>query len=72
MRGKIVGVNTNLRFVVIDFYLSPLPQVGQLMSVYRKDAKVAEIKVSGPERNSKTVADIIVGEVQMGDEARRD
>src|SRR5579862_3764528 len=34
--GKVASVNPNLRFVVIDFALNPVPQVDQRLSVYRQ------------------------------------
>ncbi len=69
-KGQVKSVNSASAFVVVDFYLSQLPQVGQRMNVYRRGLKVGEIKISGPEMSRYIAADIVAGEVQMGDEAR--
>jgi hypothetical protein len=71
-KGTVKAVNPTSGFVVIDFYLSKLPQVGQRMNVYRRGLKVGEIKISGPEMSRYIAADIVAGEAQVGDEARPD
>jgi hypothetical protein len=68
--GKVASVNPNLRFVVIDFALNPVPQVDQRMAVYRQGQKVGEVKISSQSRNSIIAADITAGEAQVGDEVR--
>ena len=40
------------------------------MNVYRGGLKVGEVKVTGPQRENETVADIIAGDVQPHDEIR--
>ncbi len=70
--GKVARVNTAARFVVLDYSLSRLPAVGDRLIVYRQGTMVGELKVSGPELNSNTVADMIKGDVQVGDEARKE
>lgn len=72
MRGKVASVNPILRFVVIDFYLSRLPQIGQPLSVYRQGQKVGEVKVTGPEQSRNIAADITAGDAKVGDEVRSD
>ena len=72
LSGKVAAVNPVLRFVVIDFYLSQLPQIGQLMSVYRQGQKVGEVKISGPEQNRNIAADITTGDARVGDDVRTD
>jgi hypothetical protein len=68
--GRIVGVRDPLRFVVIDFTNSRMPQLDQQLSVYRLDQKVAELKVSGPYLGTTVAADITAGEVLEGDLVR--
>jgi hypothetical protein len=68
--GKVASVNPNLRFVVIDFALNPVPQVDQRLSVYRQGQKVGEVKISSQSRNSIIAADITQGEANVGDEVR--
>jgi hypothetical protein len=69
--GKVVSVNPSLRFVVVDFMTGPLPEQNQKLNVYRNGQKVAEARFSGPFRNSNVAADILAGEVQVGDEVRQ-
>lgn len=68
--GKVARVNPQLKFVVVDFFLSEMPETDRRMSVYRKGQKVGEVKISGPARNSIVAADITAGEAQVGDEIR--
>jgi hypothetical protein len=70
--GKVVAVNSNLRFVVVDFFLSKLPQLEQRLGVYRQGQKVGEVRISGPERSNNIVADVVAGEAKIGDEVRPD
>jgi hypothetical protein len=67
--GRVVAVNPDLRFVVVDFFPSPLPAPEQRMSIYRDGQKVGEIRISGPARESAIAADIMEGEAAVGDEA---
>jgi hypothetical protein len=68
--GKIASVNSNLRFVVIDFTLSPLPRVEQQLGVFRQGQKVGEVKISSQARNNIVAADLTAGEAAIGDEVR--
>ena len=70
--GKIVRVNATARFVVINYPLTTVPPSGQTLNVYRNGLKVGEVKVSGPQQDYNTVADLIAGEAQMNDEVRSD
>ena len=65
-------VNADARFVVMTFPLGGVPLVEQRLYVYRKGLKVGELKVTGPQRDNNTVADIISGELQVNDEVRQD
>jgi hypothetical protein len=68
--GRIIAVREPLRFVVIDFGASKMPRLEQILSVYRLDQKVAELKVSGPFYGTTVAADITAGEVREGDLVR--
>jgi hypothetical protein len=68
--GKVAVVNTTARFVVLNFPLGKMAAVDQRLDVYRRGIKVGEVKVTGPQREDNTVADLVAGEVQVGDEAR--
>lgn len=68
--ARIASVNDRLRFVIVDFTNSRQPTIDERLSVYRVGEKVAEIKVSGPFRNTTVAADILTGEVKYGDEVK--
>jgi hypothetical protein len=44
--------------------------VGSKLFVYRQGLKVAELVVTGPQRDDHTVADIRTGDCRTGDEIR--
>ena len=68
--GRVTLVNENLRFVVLTFPLGQIPPVGNRMNIFRNGAIVGEVKVSAPQRDDNTVADIVVGDAKKGDEVR--
>lgn len=70
LMGRVVRVNENARYAVLNFPVGTMPANDTRMSVYRRGLKVAEVKVTGPQENDNTVADILNGEVQAGDELR--
>ena len=72
LTGKIVSVNSALQFVVAEFPVGELPSLNERLSVYRQGQKVGEVKISGPQEETNIVADVTAGEVQSGDEVRRE
>ena len=70
LSGRVIAVREPLRFVIIDFTSSRLPQLDQRLSVYRLDQKVAELKVSGPYLGSTVAADVTAGQALEGDLVR--
>jgi hypothetical protein len=70
MSGRVTSVNDNLRFVVLTFPVGQLPPINSRMNVFRKAAIVGEIQITGPQRDNNSVADIIFGDAQKGDEVR--
>ena len=68
--GRIDWVNAKARYVIISLPLGTMPSLGSRMSVYRAGLKVGEVKVSPPQQNNFTAADILAGECQIGDEVR--
>lgn len=57
---------------MLSYALGSLPAVDSRVYAYRDGFKVAELKVTGPAKENNTVADLVVGECQVGDEVRRD
>lgn len=68
--GKVVRVDVRLKFVVIDFSLTAVPQVGLRLDVVRDGSVVGELRITGPSSQSATVADWVAGEAAAGDLAR--
>jgi hypothetical protein len=68
--GRVATYNAAGRFVVLDFPAGHLPLLEQTLFVYRQGVKVGELKVTGPQRDNNTVADLVSGEAQKGDEIR--
>lgn len=68
--GRVSSVNGDLHFVVLTFPFGHLPPVGSRMNIFRNGAIVGEVKISGPQRDDNSVADIILGDAQKGDEVR--
>ncbi|MBI1842646.1 MAG: hypothetical protein HYR88_17545 [Verrucomicrobia bacterium] len=68
IRGEISRVNAAARFVVLGFPVGVMPSKGSVLGVFRQGVKVGEIMVSGPQRDTFTVADILKGECRVGDE----
>lgn len=68
--GHVLLVNAPLRFVVVDFSLSQMPQPGDLLEVTRAGEVVGQLKVGYHARANTLVADIVEGRPAVGDEAR--
>ena len=69
--GRIALVNVNAKYVVVSFPIGELPGADRRLGVYRNGLKVAEIKVDGRRQlDFNTVADVVEGECQVGDEVR--
>ena len=70
--GIVSRVEPVARFVVLTFPPDQMPARDQGLNVYRHGRKVAEVKVSGPQRDNNIVADVVAGAPEVGDEARAD
>ena len=71
--GKVVSVVPDGRFVVIGFAPGDVPKPETRLNIYHNGLKMAEVKVDAKWRMDNNVAaDIVTGEVQVGDEARPD
>ena len=69
LRGKIVSVNRNGQFVVVDFNVSTVPPLTVRMNVYRDNDRVGVIHLTGPRDDNLVVGDIVSGDVAVGDAA---
>ncbi len=70
LTGRVSVYSDAGRFVVLDFPIGHLPANEQVMFVFRQGLKVGEVKVTGPQRDHNTVADLVSGEARKGDEVR--
>lgn len=68
--GTVARVNSAARFVILTFPVGSMPPVGQMLYVYRHGLKVGEVKVTAPQQDDNTAADIVTGEAALGDEIR--
>jgi hypothetical protein len=68
--GKVVTYNAAGRFVVLNFPSGQMPRVDQTLFLYRASLKVAEIRITGPQSDDNTVADLVTGDAQAGDDVR--
>jgi hypothetical protein len=70
--GKIVTVNSNLKFVVINFGFSVIPPADTKLGVYRNGLKIGEVKLTNYLLENNAVADITSGEAEKGDIVKMD
>jgi hypothetical protein len=68
--AKIQSINSQFKFVVIDFRSRAMAPVGTQLTVYRDGQRVGAVRITEPVRAQFATADIIEGELQVGDEAR--
>jgi hypothetical protein len=68
LHGRVVQVNPQLRYVLIDFSLRQMPDRGQRLDIYRADQKVGTVRISGPFIETTAVGDVLTGEAQVGDD----
>ena len=69
LRGRIATFNHTGQFVVVDFNVGAIPPLRSRLNVYRDDTSVGMIQLTGPVRDNLVAADIISGEVAVGDAA---
>jgi hypothetical protein len=70
IRGEITSVNVPGRFVVLKFPAGMMPGKGVELAAYRRGERTADLRVTGPQRDLLTVADIVKGDCAVGDEVR--
>jgi hypothetical protein len=70
LAAKVVSVDRVGRFVVLSFPASQMPKVDQTLFLYHDGLKVAEVRVTGPQQDNDTVADLTSGDAQVGDTVR--
>ena len=68
--AKIRSVDSQYKFVVIDFTSRVMPPIGTELTVYRAGKRVAVVRITEPARAQFATADVLEGDPQAGDEAR--
>jgi hypothetical protein len=68
--AKIRSVDSQYKFVVIDFTSRVMPAVGTELMVYREDKRIGAVRVTEPVRAQFATADVIEGDLHVGDEVR--
>ena len=68
--GKVISVNQKARYAVLSYGIGAVPPIGSRLYAYRNGLKVGELRVSGPQRENNTIADLVTGECQPGDEVK--
>jgi|TARA_B100001971_G_scaffold205064_1_gene222013 hypothetical protein len=69
-QGKVMLVDRELGFIVVDFTFSQLPPAEQKYYVYRGNQQVGEIITTGQVDETFLVADINKGDIRAGDLVR--
>jgi hypothetical protein len=70
--GKVAFVNPEARFVILDYSLSQMPPAGQRLTVFRQGIRVGEVRITGQPQTGYVAADITAGDIQTGDDTRRE
>jgi hypothetical protein len=70
VHGQVASVNLANQYVVLTFPDGMLPVPEQKLNVYRGSLKVGEVRVSREQMGQNLVADLVLGEARVGDEAR--
>ena len=70
LTARVASYNATGRFVVLSFPVGQMPKLDQTLFLYRDGLKVAEVKVTGPQRDNNVVADLVSGDAQVGDEVQ--
>jgi hypothetical protein len=68
--GTVMAVDARGRFAVLNFPLGRMPAVDAVLMVFRHGVKVGEVRVTGPQRDDNTTADVLSGELQVDDAVR--
>lgn len=70
LEGRVASVNDPGRFVVLKFPPGRMPALQSTLNVYRQGQKVAELTVTGPQKDDHIVADISGGDCRVADVVR--
>jgi hypothetical protein len=72
LSGRVMLVNGPLKYIVAEGTLGRLPTAEQVLNAYRDGQRVGEVRVSQQARGANFTADILQGELRVGDTLRSD
>ena len=72
LSGRVMLVNGPLKYIVAEGTLGRLPAAEQMLHAYRDGQRVGEVRVSQQARGANFTADIVQGELRVGDTLRSD
>jgi hypothetical protein len=67
--GRVEMINAEGRFVVLSFPSGHVPPAGQHWRINHGGLKIGRVTIVGPQRDLDTVADLVEGQANIGDEA---
>ena len=67
LEGKVSNVDPVGRYVILNFPAGSLPALEQKLYVYHHGLKTAQLRITGPQLEDTIVADILSGQVFVGD-----
>ncbi len=70
LSGKVAMVNSDERFVVLNFPIGRLPAMEQRLNVYHLGLKVGEVTITGPQTDDNIVGNLTTGQAAVGDVVR--
>jgi hypothetical protein len=69
LHGRIATINSPGQFAVLDFNVGRIPPLRSELNVYRGNEVVGVVRLTGPARDNLVAADIVDGELAVGDRA---
>jgi hypothetical protein len=65
---KVVSVNGEQKFAVVDFGSQSVPEAGTLLNIYRGGKRVGAVRITQPIRAPLATADVVEGAARLGDD----
>jgi len=68
--ARVLRVNVEGRFVVLEFPSGEMPRAKQILFLYHNGLKAAEVKIGSRQLENTIVADVLTGQAEPGDLVR--
>lgn len=69
LHARVATINSPGQFAVLDFNVGRIPPLRSELNVYRGNEIVGAVRLTGPARDNLVAADILNGELVVGDRA---